>query len=529
MASQPLITGEQLPWYTPLKDRRPSLPYRIGRVIVRAFTGMLFGDKRFPELDVLGDFEASDFASALVKESKLPTRMVHARNLGGSTGSVCLSWCFYNGKPKIRVHNAKNIHVHAWVDRDDLLIRHASQVLLFDKDEYDQKEQRIVKNYYWFRRDWTPNADIIFHEVPYDSKVDPVWYPDESRTVIHNDGICHLLWIQNTPSEEDIDGEEDYHGLYDKMDMIDLLGSTAGKGTILNLDPTLVLKMDPDIAPRAGVRKGSENALYVGTDGGASYMEMAGSGVASGMSVLAELRRSLLEEAECVIPDPNTIAASGTSSIALKVVYTPMLSKCNIYRDQYGPPIQYLMQCMLEVARARMNKRIMLPNGTVLQETISVQPRVEHVVEEQEDGSIVTNTKLVARTPGNSSEVDLAWGEYFVATSLDKHELAGTLQVASGGKPFLSPRSATELFAKTMGNDPEEEWKRMQLAAQEAAAKENELDKDMFADVDGSMGGRVKPEDDDESTEIDSDDMSQPVLAGDMNIEDEDVNPIDGD
>ena len=47
---------------------------------------------------------------------------------------------------------------------------------------------------------------------------------------------------------------------------LDTLVSVVMKGATLNLDPTLVLKMDPELVSRKGVLKGSEHALVVGDD-----------------------------------------------------------------------------------------------------------------------------------------------------------------------------------------------------------------------------------------------------------------------
>src|ERR1700722_19048376 len=103
--TQPLLSAERAAFYVPLRSRRPSSPYRLPRVIVKSFTGMVFGEGRFPNFRVEGDEDAEDYVQALSKAMKLPTKMVRARDLGGAMGTVGLSWCFLNGRPRCRVHN----------------------------------------------------------------------------------------------------------------------------------------------------------------------------------------------------------------------------------------------------------------------------------------------------------------------------------------------------------------------------------------------------------------------------------------
>ncbi len=343
--SQPLLTPEVASWYVPLAARRPSSPYRLARVIVEAFTTLIFGDGRWPSILVPGDDDMRAFCEALVKATQLPLKMVHARNLGGSMGSVGLSWCFKQGLPRVDVHNAKNIAIVEWADRDALKPGYVVEAYAYPREEWDPAKRRVVKQLMWWRRDWTPDADLVYKEVPYEHGKEPQWEVDEAASVEHGDGVPHFVWVQNLPSD-DIDGVPDYDGLYESFDVIDILLSTIARGAILNLDPTMVLKMDPDVVSRFGIKKGSDNALKVGTDGDAHYMELNGAGIEAGIKLFEAKRRSALEVAQCVIPDPNELAASGMSSVAMKVVYAPMLQKGGQLRDTYGPAVCELLEQM---------------------------------------------------------------------------------------------------------------------------------------------------------------------------------------
>lgn len=346
-----MMSGEKAPFYIPLRMRRPSAPVRLSKVIVDSFTNLLFGEGRFPKFRCEADFETEDFVNALCTVGELETKMIRARNLGGSMGTVGVSWSFRDGKPRFDVHNSKNLYVHRWGDREQLLPAHIIEVFLYADTMWDGRQ--FAKQWWWYRRDWTPNADIVFKPCPYEEKIEPFWVPDLDRSYLHNDGVPHFEWIQNFPSE-DIDGVPDYEGLYDTFESLDTMMSVIVRGGTLNLDPTLLLKMDAEQVSRAGVKKGSDNALIVGKDGDAGYMELSGQGLTAGMEIVQALRRFALEVAQCIVPDPHEVAAQGVSSVAIKAMFAPMIGKTNILRAQYGRPMKRMLEIMTEVARSNL-------------------------------------------------------------------------------------------------------------------------------------------------------------------------------
>ena len=494
--SQPLITGERVAWYVPLSERRPSAPYRIGKSIVTSFTRLVFGEHRFPQLQVRGDEDAQDFVNAIVKHSDLKTVMIRARNIGGGSGAVGLSWCYYDGKPCVSVHNPKDICIYEWENRSKFIPKHVSEITLVSKEEFDHKKKIYVRNWYWFRRDWLPDADIVFKECLFEQGVEPNWEPDYEKSVAHKDGCIHFVWIQNYP-DEDMDGVPDYEGVYEDMDELDVMFSTISRSTKVNLDPTLVLRMDYDLVQRMGVRKGSDNALTVGPNGDAHYMEMSGSGISAAITVFKELRSIILETAQCIIVDPNVIAAQGVSSVALKAIYSPMLGECDIRRTQYGAGLNRLVTDMLRVAQ-----RMFATGGVALsideqgnqheQEAdfeITFPMRMKTVqVHDPITGDVVGEKEVLRpHHPGTNCEIELVWGAYFNPTPDDQQKIVGTMAQATGGAPSLSQESAVQIVASSLGLVGAEEWKRVQSAMEQKRQEQNQ----MFGDP-GAMGGTVE-------------------------------------
>lgn len=481
---QPMLGAEKAPFYVPHRQRRPSSPYRLGPIIVNSFTNILFGENRFPTIRMDGDSKSEDFVQTVSRTGRLPLKMIQARNLGGSMGTVGMSWCYQDGKPRFEVHNAKNLFVHSWEDRLALLPRHISEVYLFYKIQWDGKQ--FAKIYYWFRKDWTRDADILFKPVPFQEKGEPIWIPDLEKSVVHKDGLNHFTWMQNLPSDE-IDGVSDYDGLLDSFDSIDILKSVIVRGATLNLDPTLKVKMDPDLVNRMGIRKGSDNALIVGTDGDADYLELGGQSIEAGIKLLETMRRAILETAQCVVPDPHEVAAQGVSSVAQKMMFAPMTSKGDVLREQYGAGMERLLDGPVTIARKASKSSIVMVDPVTDQpvlDEVTGQPKVgEFFVDlpprivmgppvDEETGMPVVDPATgdplpdvahkIQRMPGEGGELSLRWPPYFTPTPDDQSKVVTTMSVAAGGQAVISNQTASEIVAGAFGVDPAEEKRRME-------------------------------------------------------------------
>lgn len=492
-SAQPLMGAEKASYFVPLKQRRPSAPYRLAKIIVESFTNLLFGENRFPQISSEdGDDKTEDFSQTLARVGKLPLKMIQARNLGGAMGTVGLSWSFYRGKPRFEVHNAKHLFVHAWEDRVQLVPRHVTEVYPFYKVQWNGKE--FAKVWYWFRRDWTPDWDVVFDDVLMLPGKEPEWSVNRDKSTRHDDGVCHLEWIQNLPSDE-IDGLPDYDGLYENFDMMDLLKSVVMRGATLNLDPTLKLKLDPEIVSRMGIRKGSDNALVVGKDGDAEYLELGGSSITAGNDLIAQERRGILETAQCIVPDPNEVASQGVSSVTIKALYAPMLSKADILRDQYGTPMERVLSKMTRAARAKLQTAVVVKVEDTGEErdaefVLNLPPKVTREPKTDPVTGKPTGEDVVhrePRQPGDSDGLTLNWPPYFLPTPDDQSKVATTLQVATGGKAFLSKQTATEMGARAFGVDPTEERRRLD--------SQREEDKAEMAEMAPGIGGEVGSED----------------------------------
>lgn len=462
-AWQPWLTPEAAPYLVPLSYRRPSDPYHLGRSIVNSFTDMLFGEGRAPIFQSPDD-DTQYFVNELAKAQNLNLVMIEARNLGGATGSVALSWCFHEGKPVLKAHDTKFMFVHAWKDENDSIPSYVVEVSQYEKDVFIPKEGVIKRLLFWYRRDWTENADIFFHPVLVENGKAPEFQIDDEKSFQHDDGVCHVIWIKNTPSDQQ-DGNPDYEGVYAKLDTLDILSSIIAKGTVANLEPTMVIKTDLEIYRSLGggsVSKGSDNAIAIDskTNDDVKYLEIAGSSITLGNQVFKEKRAQCLEVTRCVIPDPDIIAAQGTSSVAMKMMYSRMIAVCDVYRTIYGNAIKRLLNDQTEIAKRYLE----LGKGLSLPEREETTEEIDPITREK-TGNLVTTFKPCI--PGKRINISLSWGPYFQPTQADTQAEAGALQQANGGKPLISHETSIELGAKLFGVDPQKEIERFKQQATE--------------------------------------------------------------
>ena len=510
--NQQQFISEKASTFIPLRLRRPSSPVRMAKMIVDAFTALVFGDNKFPAIKVHGDAESEDFKEALIKDGDLALKFVQARNYGGSMGTVGISWRYKDGLPRNRVQNAKNLWVQEWVDRDQLIPAWVTQIYKDSVDEWNFTTRRYEKNVYWYRRDWTLDEEVIFSPIPYEGKKEPDWlqYLDQTKTIRHNDGICHLVWVQNFPSE-DIDGVSDFAGQLEACEALDMLNSVLFRGTTLNLDPTVLLKMDPELLKiSGGIHMGSDNALVVGTDGNASYMELTGSAAEVGLKLQTQQRQNILDATQCVIPNPDQVAAGSVSAVALKTIYRPMIARGGVLRTQYGEALRRLLTQQSIVARIRSKETVSISSAIGGQEEqvipfVTLTPRADETPIIGDDGKKTgeVSIEFKERVPGEIDAIDLKWSEWFPPTPADIAQSATTLQLATGGKCFISKQSAVEKFAGDIGLDPDEEWNRVSGDAELQAAKEKEQ-----AGMFGADDNNASPVDD--AQPGDSEDEAEP-------------------
>ena len=182
-----------------------------------------------------------------------------------------------------------------------------------------------------------------------------------------------------------------------------------------------MVKTNPqEVAQQGGsIRKGSENALYVGASGNANYMEMTGQACEVAGKYIDRKKQQALDITRCVLVDPQTIAGAAQSARAIEYIYAPMLEKAGDLRTQYGSrAIIPTLKTAEDLARKYHDVEMTDAEGKAVVAKLDLPPKA--------DG---TPRKL-----GAGGWIKMTWGRYFAPTVQDQQVgVANAVAAKSGG------------------------------------------------------------------------------------------------
>lgn len=422
----------------PVADRRPTAPMRLTPFVVNRFTGLLFGRGRVPEIFVEDDLASEDFVRTVWKKAKFWRTMRQARRYGGGMGSVLVLVTLRDGRYVFKAHNPKTVASISWLDEDaripdGVLIQYP---FFREVPTYDTKTGvptgRTRRTTYLYRRIVDTEMDVVFHPVELqEGQPVPEMQIDLENSFAHRLGRLPGVWIQNLPNEDEIDGVSDCEGAYQMFDAMDRQVAQANRSLLANMDPTLVLSRDPKLEQRGvPIRKGSENALSVGTGGSATYLEMNGSAIAASKEFVAGLRQHALDLVQMVAPDPEKVSGAAQSAKAIEYLYAPTLEKADELREQYEDAIVELGEITLQLGRKFRDPASYAGNAVP---RFAIPPRVE---KETDPTTGLERVMLVPREPGDGSLVTLRWGRYFQPTPADIQAAVTTILSLVSAKIF---------------------------------------------------------------------------------------------
>jgi len=457
----------------PLKFRKPTAPLYLGRVIVARFTSLLFSSKRHPRI-TSDDPRTEDWLTGFAEATRLWSMMSRARTYGGAMGSVAIGFKIVDGKPFVEVHDPRWC-VADFDDRSELTVSKFEKRYQFPEEVTDRLTGERVTQWYWYRRVITKQSDIVWPKVLIEDNQEPIWEDEKFSQVDHKFGFCPIVWVQNTPMDDDMDGDPDCHGIFDTIEAIDMLWAQTCRGTIANCDPTLGITSDAEFS---SVKKGTGNALQVEKGGSIQYLEIEGSGAEAAMKLADKLEEKATMVARCVL-DVNFDGPARTE-METSTNYSNMIEQADELREQYGERgVKRLLEMVLTVA-AMHQKTWIDWEGPVPQLVRGlIKLPKKRVV--QEDGSVVWQERAL----GVGEQIDLHWPQYFTP-SLDSVAKAVTASGEAKQYALIDEESATKFVAEYFQIEDIRGTIARAKAAQAAMA-------DAFAEQATAVGGGGPP------------------------------------
>lgn len=463
----------------PISQRTPNSPYHLGRVIVNRFVEMLFGEKRFPKVEVPTSPTTELYLNRLVRVTQLKSHMIEAATLGGSMGSVITMFKVVDTQFRLESFSSKWCKIE-WDDYHSAEMHAFSVCYAYDDHVYEPQEKKWALKTFLYRRVVTKEVDVTYlpQEAVADSKgiraknENEAPQPDPEQAFYHNFGFVPGVFVQNVPRHDEIDGDTCYEGAETLIERISENLSAIHSALQGNLDPTLVLKMTPEdykkLQGMGGVvATGSSGAaVVVGDRGDAKYIEITCEGIKVALEVIALMKACALELCDCVIADPHKLTGAAQSAAAMKLLYGPMLSKCDVMRTQYGENgIKKLLSKMINAFHNITSTRV--ENDDV------VRGKLKDVRAKDPK----TGAKIIV-TPESDvdlDEIELVWGEYFAPTTADVFQAIESATMAAGGKAVTTQKQAAT-YASAYLNDPDLETTLVEIVTEAKQDRENEME-----------------------------------------------------
>lgn len=430
------------------------------RAIVDRLTGLLFSESRKPNIEVEGDPDTDDFMHACMEQMRFWSRWREARALGGSSGSVLVTVHLKRGKFVMQSHPSKHVQM-LWADRRALEPKGALIMYSYPKEEMERDPRtgemhpRIVN--YLYRRIITEMDDTVYRETKVQTNQALTW--EVEATAQHGLGRFPGVWIQNLPDSESEDGVPDCAGAWQTFDTIDRLIAQANKSVLLNMDPTLKMKIDPkEKLQGAGqvTQTGSDVTLNVGANGDAAYVEISGGGIEQGHKLIDRLVRNALTVTRCVMLDPEKLSGAAQSAKAMEYIFASMLEKADDLRSQYGEGgVVPVLKIVEDLARLHHDQEVELPGGTKGVEKIDLPPKPKGGGE---------------RKLGPGGWIRLDWGPYFAPTEQDNQIAVNTVVAAVTGEVLDAETGARRVGQIYSVKDPDEMLKKIAKAKQDQMA-----------------------------------------------------------
>jgi hypothetical protein len=398
--------------YIPISERQPSVRYGMCRMVVEDSVALLFGEGRFPTIDV-DDPTARKILGDIVKETLLNRVMLEAA-LRGSIGSVVIVMRVLRGRLFFEVMDTLYLTPEWQDEAPDTLAKVVEQrkvkgsALIQQGYSIDDDD---IQTDFWFVRSWDTDSETWY--LPWAvGDTDNAMRKDRDRSVWHRLGFVPIVWIRNLPGGDAVDGACTFRAAIETNIEIDYQLSQAGRGLKYSSDPTLLLK-EPATSD-ANLVRSSSSAIIVSADGDAKMLEISGTASSAVIEYVRTLREMALESIHGNRSNADRVSAA-QSGRAMELLFAPLISLADNLRVSYGE--DGLLRLMRMVIKA------------------------SHRFELKVFGEAIAALPMNAR-------LSLKWGPWFSLTLADKMQQAQAISAATAAG-VMSRETAVKELAPT--------------------------------------------------------------------------------
>lgn len=371
-----LFIDRKTPWemdydsqgnYVPQKFRKPSFEDPIAKEIVDSTTASIFGYNKFPiitfkttkdiyeETDLIqkelecGELDEEDindlderekkklkiklsneqlrkFSSSILNSTFLSPQMLEASRLALIMGRSIIFIKVIDGVYYLEVINYK------WVKNlkmDDLIpnkINSFSEIYKYEDES--ESEDNMEPKYYWYRRDFTEDAEIIYHPIEDQDYGKSDWRVKSK--FVHDLGFCPAVMVE-TQNAKSI-----FNGQLNNIISYIYLTNNIYKGVSQNMNPQWVLTTageEDSLTHRNSTPKRMGGIWVFPGARTITPMSPDTSGYDAARSLRKDLKQSILKS--CRVQE-DLSPSNQQSGAALMVRFDPVIGAINEYRSCFG-------------------------------------------------------------------------------------------------------------------------------------------------------------------------------------------------
>lgn len=321
--------------YVAIRRRKPRFKVAFAKTLAERVVSKLLGDQRFPMLEVADSPDDQAFLKAVIRESKLKSRLLEPMRRCVNAGSIFVRFYLSGGAIRVEWYSAKVCYP---------FFGPAGELeLLTVKYTYeDQEDKDAIGNprKKWFRMDFGTESEILYDNPLYVEGQEPEF--QEVARVDHGFGFVQGEWFRTA----EIPNSEDGYGLVaDLTEYIDELCyslSQSSQAVSYNQDPQLTLNgMDEEEI--GTLIRSAMKSWNLGREGEAKFLESNLAGVERAIELRDKVRLNIQDISRVVLLDPEKIVGNAQSAKAMETLHGPLVDLVNELRAPIGDSIKSLV------------------------------------------------------------------------------------------------------------------------------------------------------------------------------------------
>lgn len=388
--------------FVPVRKRKPRLQVAFAKTLSQRVVARFLGSDTFPLFKVEENPDDEAFLKAIIKASKLSTRILEPVRRSLNTGSCFVRFYLVDGSIKMEWYHSKYCYPK-WSpggQLEEVRIQYVYEDTE-DKDPTGKPKQK------WWRMDLNTMS-----EIKYDNPEYVAGGPEPEFQVVsqvdHEMGFVQGEWLRTCEVQDSPDGYGITEDITSFIDEINYSLSQSSQAVGYNQDPNVWFRGMTEDEMGSLIRSASKS-WNLGREGEAGSLETNLTGVERAVELRDKIRLNIQDISRIVLLDPDKIIGSAQSGKAMEILHGPLkdlVDELKPVYEEYLKAIVLKMAFMLFTANAKgIDVPFEIPQGYVPQALASLeiewrplfQQTMEDLQKKVQVASAATSASIISR------------------------------------------------------------------------------------------------------------------------------------